>query len=493
MNNGIATASAGAAAPVRGRQRGGVERSAPRDARVGLGPRAHPRWWAFAAFLALSLALLGWRIVPNPASGCACQGNDPATYVWALAWWPHALLHGLNPFYSHDVWFPVGANVARAASIPTIAFALWPLTALFGPLVSYNFMTIAGPTLAAFTAYLLCRRIVGRELPAIVGGYLFGFGAYEFPQLVGHPNISLVFLVPLIALLALRRVEQEISGRRYVALLAVLLVAQVGISTEVLATSVLLGFFLLLMAALLAPRPQRGRIDRLVTETVVACVIAAVLCSPFLYYALVKGGVPSETISDSYGLDLLNPFVPTVTTWLGGAALHGFTVHFEEGAFAEANGYLSLPIIAAFVIWALRTRRRFLARMLVITAVVSFVAALGAHLHIAGDSSIPLPYALVKNLAVIRLITPSRIAMYVSLATAIGVAAWLAEAPPGRSRQTLARWGSLVSAPSWSFPTRAENCGRHRRHRPPSFARGCIAATSRRVRCSSRCPTPRMV
>jgi hypothetical protein len=439
-----------------------------------VGPRAHPRTWTLALYLALSLAVLGWRILPNPATDCACQGNDPPTYMWALAWWPHALLHGLNPFWTNYVWYPVGANVARAASIPSAAFALWPVTALFGPLVSYNVLTIASPTLAAFTAYLLCRRIVGRELPAIVGGYLFGFGAYQFPQLVGHPNISLVFLVPLFVLLALRRLAREISGRRYVALMTVMFVVQLGLSTEVLVTTILIGFALLLAALALAPRPERQRVDRLMLETLAAGWIAAIVCSPFLYYALVKGGTPTETISDTYGLDLLNPFVPTVATWLGGATLHGISSKFEGGGFAEANGYLSLPIIAAFVIWTATTRRRFLARMLIITAVISFVFALGAHLHVAGSESVPLPYALIKNLPIIRLLTPSRLAMYLSLAVAIGVAAWLAEAPAEGSGR-LMRWlvvalGALMVFPNpngepWAAPPRQPAFFRTATHR----------------------------
>jgi len=157
-----------------------------------------PRLWAFGAYLVLGLLSAGWYALSDPSSTCACIGNaDPATYMWALEWWPHALLHGLNPFVTHYLWAPTGANVARAATIPAAALVLSPITALFGPVVAYNVLSIASPILAAFTAYLLCRRIVARELPAFVGGLLFGFGAYQFTQLVGHPNLTLVFRVPV--------------------------------------------------------------------------------------------------------------------------------------------------------------------------------------------------------------------------------------------------------------------------------------------------------
>jgi hypothetical protein len=415
----------------------------PVAARLGL--LRHSRWWAFGFYLALGLLTAGWYAIADPKAVCACVGNytvaDPATYMWALGWWPHALLHGLNPFVSHYVWAPTGASLAGSATIPAAALALAPVTALFGPLASYDLMSVASPVLAAFTAYLLCRRIAGRELPALAGGYLFGFGAYQFAQLVDHPNLSLVFLVPVMVHLALRRADREISGRVYVVALAAVLALQVGLSTEVLATAVLLGAVLLVAARFLAPEPYRARIGGLVGETSAAGLLAVLFTSPFLYFALVRGGLPHELpyISDTWGLDLLNPIFPTLATWFGSHDFQALGLTFEGGAIAEADGYLSVPIILAFLLWAASTRRRFLARMLLIAAGVSLLAALGSHLHVAGIRTATLPYNWVRNLPVISLITPTRIIMYTSLALAVGVAAWLAERP-ARSLPGLARW-----------------------------------------------------
>jgi hypothetical protein len=413
--------------------------------------RRHPRAAALAAYLGLSLATTAWRWLPNPTTSCACQGNDPTFFMWALRWWPYALTHGLNPLESHFVWYPIGANVARAASIPTAALALWPVTALFGPLVSYNVMSLASPTLAAFFTYLLCRHIVRRELPALAGGYLFGFGAYQFPQLVGHPNLSLVFLVPLMVLAAIRRAEGRMPRGAYIAALAAMLALQVGLSTEVLTTVTLMGAVMLLAALLLTRGEQRRRVDALAAETIAAGWIAVAVVSPFIYYALIKGGVPSEAIGDGYGLDLLNPVFPTITTWAGGSAFHALTAKFESGGFAEANGYLSLPIIIAFWLWATRTRRRLLARMLLVAAVVSFLAALGGHLHVAGIETIVLPYHAIENLPVLRQLTTSRIAVYTSLAVAVGIAAWLAESPPA-PRAAARRWAVFALGAVMVFP-----------------------------------------
>jgi hypothetical protein len=419
------------------------------------------RLLVFGLYLAVSLALTGWRWLADPTASCACQGTDPDAFMWMLAWWPFALSHAINPLFSHFVWYPVGVNVAKLTSIPALAIVVSPITELFGAQVSYNLITLASPALSAFTAYLLCRRICGREAPAVIGGFLFGFGAYEFPQLIGHPNLALVFVIPLMVLLALRRIDGEVTRRYYVLAMAALIFVQLGISSEVLTTAVMMGFAMLLVATVLSPRPIRRRIDGLVGETLVAGALAALIAAPFLYYALFQGGMPSETIGEGYGLDLLNPVFPTITTWLGGGAFHALTMRFEEGSFAESNGYLSLPIIVAFAWWAAKTDRRLLARLAVAGAVLAFVAALGAHLHVAGVETVPLPYALIKNLPVIRLLTPSRIAMYMSLAVAVGISAWLADGSAGR-RQAASRWlvvgvGALMVFPSlggqiWGAP-----------------------------------------
>jgi hypothetical protein len=390
--------------------------------------------------------------------------------MWALKWWPYALLHGLNPFVSHYVWAPAGANLARSAMIPAAALVMAPATALFGLVASYNLLAVASPVLAAFTAYLLCRRLVGRELPALAGGYLFGFGPFQFAQLLVHANISLVFLVPVMVYLAVRRADREISAPVYIVALAAVLALQVGLSTEVLATAAGLGFVLLFAAYFLVSKPDRLRIGRLIIETLAAGLLAAAVTSPFLYYALIKGGSPHEFagLSDEYGLDLLNPFFPGLT-WLGSHDFHALSGTFENNNLAEADGYLSVPIIAAFAWWIVKTRRRLLARLLLTAVAVSFLAALGSHLHVAGIQTVTLPFNWVRNLPVFRLITPSRIAMYVALAVAIGVAAWLAESTS--SARGAARWLVFALGAVMIFP----NIGSGLWHASPSnpaFFRG---------------------
>jgi hypothetical protein len=422
----------------------------PELRRSGLG--AVPTWVrALAFYLLMAVPTIGWHALGHPRSVCACDGTqDPASYMWALAWWPHALAHGLNPFVTHYLWSPTGVNVAQGAMIPTAAIALAPVTELVGPIASYNVLSIASPVLAALTAYLLCRRLVRRELPAIAGGYLFGFSAYEFAQLNGHLNLTLIFLIPVLVHIALRRADRELSRLAYVVCMALLFVLQAGLSTELLAVSVGLGAVALLSARFLVSSSQRSRIDVLLVETIGAGLIAAALTAPFLYYALFSGSFPkgASGLSDSYGLDLLNPVFPTYSTWLG----HDFLslgVTYEHRNIAEADGYLSIPIVLAFTLWLLRDgRRSMLACLLAILAGVSFMAALGSHLHIAGRQSVALPFNWVRYLPVFDDLLPSRIILFTMLVISIGVAAWLA-IPTGRVR---GRWLVVLVGAVAIFP-----------------------------------------
>lgn len=195
-----------------------------------------PTWVPVLIFyMVMAIVTIGRHAVAHPRTVCACVGSgDPALFMWGLSWWPHAIAHGLNPFVSHYLWTPTGVNTAQDTLIPTAAFAMAPFTELLGPIFSYNALSIASPALSALTAYLLCRRLVGRELPAVAGGYLFGFSSYEFAQLMGHMHLVTIFLIPVMVHVALRRVDREISRRVYVVVMALLLILQAGLSTELL-------------------------------------------------------------------------------------------------------------------------------------------------------------------------------------------------------------------------------------------------------------------
>jgi hypothetical protein len=60
--------------------------------------------WPLGAYLAVSVVLFGLPVIAHPRSHIiAVDDLDPSVYICFLAWWPHALLHGLNPFVTHAI------------------------------------------------------------------------------------------------------------------------------------------------------------------------------------------------------------------------------------------------------------------------------------------------------------------------------------------------------------------------------------------------------
>ena len=375
-------------------------------------------------YLAVAVVTVGRGALAHPTSVCACSASpDPGFYMWLLRWLPFALLHGLSPLFTHEIWSPVGLNLAASAPIPVVALVLWPITTLAGPLAAFNVIAVLAPALAAGTMFRLCARVTGRLGASLAGGYLFGFGSYELGQSLGHPNLTLVFLVPLAVELVLRRLAADVTRRRFTIALAALVVVQALISTEILFDMALFGAVAFGWALVFAGRPQRAAILQTIGETIVAGLAAAVILIPFLIQALqsVTGGN-----ANLYSLDLANVVIPTPLTWIGSGTFRALSAHFEGGAFSETGGYLGIPAFVAFAAFAVGARTRVGARVLLATAVVVLVAALGSHLHVAGHAGVLLPWSLVSHLPLFRAVLPTRFTLILELIVALGIAIWLA-------------------------------------------------------------------
>ncbi len=203
---------------------------------------------ALLGYVAISFAYFGWRLLPHPGRSILGLGHDPEISIWSFAWWPHAIGSWTNPFVSHAIYAPSGVNLAWTPSAPGLALVFSPITILFGPVASFNVAALLMPALSAWTAYLLCRYLTRSIWASVVGGYLYGFStAMLRQQLLGHLNLTGVFLIPLVALFVVRFVRSELSARGLAWRLGVLLACQLWISTEVAFTlTVVLALGLLL-------------------------------------------------------------------------------------------------------------------------------------------------------------------------------------------------------------------------------------------------------
>ncbi len=407
---------------------------------------------AFGMYLIASLFIFGVPILAHPTSSFVGWGADPPSFMWYLGWWPHAIGHGLNPVVTHHVWAPVGVNLTHATAIPGPALALTPVTILFGPVVAYNVMALLTPVLAAWTAYLLGRAVTGHFRGSLVGGYLFGFSVYVTGQMLGHPNLALVFLLPVIALLVLRLMRGERSVRRTVVWLAAALVGQFLISYEVFLSLTLFLALGLLLALVMLPAHRRGLRD-VVVAVAAAYGVTAVVVAPLLWSFLATRESPPtyDFWSTIFATDLVNFVVPTSLTAAGGGTFFDVTGKFT-GDISEQAAYFGLPVLAMVGAFTIAFWRRRWARWLVAFTGLACVLSLGTHLHIGGTETIPLPWNAAVSLPLLKYALPGRLMVYAWLPVAVMVAMWLALRPSGLGRWLLAALAVVMLYPNTDGP-----------------------------------------
>jgi hypothetical protein len=393
---------------------------------------------AFLYFGLRPLVLSGRQLVGH--------GSDPQIFVWSLGWWPHAILHGENPFFTHALWAPQGLNLAWNTSVPGPALLLSPLTVLFGPVAAYNVAAVLMPALAAWTAFLLCRYLTRAFWPSLVGGYLFGFSSYLLGQTEGHLHMTAVFALPLIALFTVRYLDSDLGGRALTVRLGPLFAFQLLVSTEVSFT-LLLGFGLALLLAYILVPERRGRLVSILPALAASGILGALLAAPFLYYTAT--GFTSDSLhpDESFVGDLLNFVVPTKIS-LAAVGWAGAISNTFPGNDAERGAYLGVPLLAIVALYAFARWRSPGARFLIVSFAVACLAVLGGKLVVDGQALFRLPWALVEGLPAFDNVLPVRLAVYASLTAAVMASLWVASRSAGALRWVLPALAVVALAPN---------------------------------------------
>jgi len=371
-------------------------------------------WLRLTAPLAAYLALAGllfagaWRAPSTLAVG---NTVDTSLQMWFLGWTPFALSHGHNPLLTTYLDSSVGVNLMWNTAMPLLGVLVWPVTATLGPVVAYNALETAALALSAWCAFLVYRRYVGNTLAAAVGGLLFGFSPYMLAHSLGHPQLTALFIPPLIWLtldeiLVRRRWSPILMG----VVLGLLGAAQLLIEEEVFAMVVLFGLAGLLLLLVLARdeardwrRAIRAGVATALTFTVVAAFPLAIqLFGP---QRLPLGS--TVRMPNSFQTDLLNFIMPSHLNALAPAWVFGISRYFPGGP-TEAAAYLGIHLIALLVVTTARFSSmrpvRFAAALGVLVALLS----LGPLLRVGGWGTFIPAAVLAIPLPALRRFLPSR-------------------------------------------------------------------------------------
>jgi hypothetical protein len=367
----------------------------------------------------------GIRLTLHPGRYLLGYGRDPQIFVWAFAWWPHAIGTWQNPIVSHVIYAPHGIDLAWTTTVPLLAIAFTPLTLLFGPDVSFNVAQMLMPAFSAFSAYLLCRYLTRRTWAGIVGGYLFGFSSFMLGQELGHMHMTAVFLVPLVPLAVLRYLRSELDGRGLGWRLGLIFGLQFWISTEVLVTMGLALVAGLALAYGLVP-DTRPRLRAAWRGLLGAAGLAVVLAAPLLYYAVT--GFQGDSINAPAAFDgvVLNFMLPTRLIGIGGSRFLGTSENFL-GNPSEQGAYLGLPTLVIMLWYAFGVRRSRSVRFVLAALALAVLATLGTALVWENHKDLWLPWDLVARLPVLDNVLPSRFSLYLALLAGVIVSLWIGQ------------------------------------------------------------------
>jgi hypothetical protein len=434
-----------------------------------------PRWyrdrhgWIAAGIYTLAILYFDHGAVEHVASVCGCGGDgDPAQWMWLWAWIPFAIGHGLNPLLTHYIWGPGAFNLAAVALAPVTAIPGVPLTALFGPIVAFNLLLFAAPVINGWAAYRLCRYVSGAPWASVLVGYSYGFSDYELAHALGHMNLVWAFAPPLAVLLLLRLLNGEISRRRAAVALALLLLIQFGLSSEILFTMTFIGGVALLTAYVVGSPEDRRQLRGTVPVLVGAYGAVVIVWSYYIYLSF-KVPPYAKGFGVAYPADPLSTVFPNVMFRVGGNRFAPLASTWGAD-LAEQNSYLGIPlvcIVAAYVASRWRTRG---GKVLTVTMAVAFVLSLGDTLTIAGHPTFAMPFSWLAHLPLFDLIIPSRIALYVALGAAVAASVWISQA---RGRGRVWRWLLGLLAVAFLLPNLGLD-GRETGFNDPAFFRTAL-------------------
>ena len=446
-------------------------------AAVAAWPRPRRAWPAvvvIAAYFGLS-AVPYWGFWAAGGTRIAGKGGDPALDAWFVDWVGYALVHGHNPLVTDWGNYPFGVNGIANTSMPLLGVLGTPVTVAFGAFVTTTLLFTLGFPLSALAGYALVRRWVRWRPAAFGGGLLYGFSPYMAGQGLGHLHMVFVPLPPLVFLVLAQVASPGARGalRRGTAL-ATLCVAQFFISSEVLASTAVMGAIGLAIAAAVNPAAARDR-WRFVARAIGVAAVVMVLLLAYPIWLMVAGPArisgPAQRMS-LYRGNLLAPVIPDSAMHFRAAGPAQMADAFS-GNPSENGLYLGLALLAVLIAGAVTLWHRPVVKVAALTTVAAFVLSLGSRLAVGRFvlRAVPLPEAVLAHIPVLDNTIAARYSLYVMLGAALIFAVTVeavrervraaGSAAAGAACGALACLALLPLLPAWPYQARVAQVPRY--------------------------------
>ena len=436
--------------------------------RIELATWAHPResstrerlrrWWpgvvCCALYVVLAMAMFGHFGSLGPGHMTGDLSPDDIEQVWWLAWPAFALPHDHSVFLTQWQNYPAGQNFGVNNSMLALGVLFMPITKLFGPVVTWNIALRLAVALSASSMCFVLRRWTTWWPAAFVGGLLYGFSAYMVYN--GADYLFLVFVpLPPVIFLLLHEilVRQQWRPGRTGALLGVVCALQFFISSEILASTVVMGAVAVVLFLLVSRHQVAERRRYAVTAFAHSLVLGGFLLLFPVIYALagpqgIKGPpVSASTLNALFPSDLLGSIVPS-SQWLSTTQL---TAIASQRLTYASGLYLGVPLVVVLASFAVFLRKRRMILFAGTLALIAFVLSLGPRLRVDGhETSIRLPFVVFEHLPLVKGFDPSRFSLYTALFAAgmfaIGLdELWRRMMRSSRLARSSPRWRSVAT------------------------------------------------
>ena len=379
-----------------------------------------------AAVFGVALALSFWyyhRAWVHPSTSWIGGPGDPEQQMWFLRWPLYAISHSNNPLLSNYLLYPTGTNLMWNTSDIVPGLVMFPVTLLWGPVVTYNALMLLAPPTTALTAYAAFRRWAS-QLGAALGALLLAFCPFVTAHSSGHLHLILIALLPL-TLLLLDEVLVRQSWRWWLsgAALGLVVAAQLLTAEEILSFAVIFAAVGIVVLAVLNPKRIKEKLPYAIRAGLAAIVTFAVIASYPLYVQFAMSNKVSEPIhsNDIFVTDLLNTVLPVNQKFHPDWVIK-YVLKFT-GNGAEWTGYIGLPLLLILIALVIFRWRRPVVLFTAVMGTIALLFSFGPSLHIAGhEYHLPMPWKPFSNLPLLHQIIPGRISLVVALFLGLGLA-----------------------------------------------------------------------
>jgi hypothetical protein len=384
--------------------------------------------------------------------------GDSSIYLWFLAWWGAAILHGHNLAYTQLVSYPWGNNIFWDTGVPLVFVPLSLLVSahLLSLSAAYNVATFGGWWFSAVCAYWSYRHISGQRWTSALASLLMSSAAYWTNQALGHTDLMWVGFSFILFAIVVDFVRKPLPTS-WLIKRVVILGACLWLTNQeyFVTTQLMIGFGLYgLVHQALYGRRRWADVRRIAVAYMKSLAILLGILAPLIVWQLTTPDQPFYPFSsiDTYQINLANLLIP-VHTWL---AYLG-QIHLT-GNVMEQDGFLGIVFLGGFVllIWRCSPKPGHVERGLLIWTVWLLILSLGDFLLLSNgfDTGIPLPGIAFSIVPVLRDVIFDRFMWGVFWGLGLLVSIYLAQIQRTTWKVVSVAWLGAVLFTWWpkSFP-----------------------------------------